>query len=73
MLQLLISRLIYCLNCDQTTTLPCPDFCADRIISGIEECENGYTIQYNGCFDCKFQCQLQCTTCIKISVRSKLI
>ncbi|CAK86689.1 unnamed protein product (macronuclear) [Paramecium tetraurelia] len=31
----------------------------------IEKCEDGNTIQYDGCYNCKYQCQPQCTKCIK--------
>ncbi|CAD8125376.1 unnamed protein product [Paramecium sonneborni] len=34
--------------------------CGDQIITGLEECD-GNTIQYDGFFNCKYQCQPSCT------------
>ncbi|CAD8133190.1 unnamed protein product [Paramecium pentaurelia] len=38
--------------------------CGDLIIYGNEDCDDGNEIMYDGCYNCQFQCQQQCTKCI---------
>ncbi|CAD8078874.1 unnamed protein product [Paramecium primaurelia] len=38
--------------------------CGDMIITGDEFCDDGNSIQFDGCYQCKFQCQPECTKCI---------
>ncbi|CAD8102878.1 unnamed protein product [Paramecium sonneborni] len=41
----------------------CITNCGDGIIVGDEQCDDQNTIQYDGCFDCKLECQPSCTDC----------
>ncbi|CAD8070395.1 unnamed protein product [Paramecium primaurelia] len=41
----------------------CISFCGDLIVVDNEECDDGNIIPYDGCFECKFQCQIECTDC----------
>ncbi|CAD8141976.1 unnamed protein product [Paramecium pentaurelia] len=43
----------------------CVEICGDLIIVGNEQCDDGNNIPYDGCFDCEYQCQIQCTNCNK--------
>ncbi|CAD8171155.1 unnamed protein product [Paramecium pentaurelia] len=42
----------------------CLSFCGDGIIAHDEQCDDGYALVGQGCFNCKLYCQEQCTTCI---------
>ncbi|CAD8157761.1 unnamed protein product [Paramecium pentaurelia] len=37
--------------------------CGDEIISEEEECDDGNLNPFDGCYECKFQCQEQCVNC----------
>ncbi|CAD8166523.1 unnamed protein product [Paramecium octaurelia] len=58
---------INCLICDlnfQLINNICQPICGDKIvISGLEECDDGNDIQYDGCFECQFQCSFDCKVC----------
>ncbi|CAK78946.1 unnamed protein product (macronuclear) [Paramecium tetraurelia] len=68
----------YCLYCiDQNECLYCQDhfeliqkgcrpICGDLyIVEGLEECDDGNQISNDGCYDCQFQCEINCQKCIK--------
>lgn len=38
----------------------CWEICGDRLRVGIEECDDGNDVPYDGCFDCKTQCEEAC-------------
>ncbi|CAD8162332.1 unnamed protein product [Paramecium pentaurelia] len=42
----------------------CNTICGDQLIIGMEECDDGNIIPHDGCYECKFQCQEQCTDCV---------
>ena len=42
------------MKCDVSTVLPCPDICGDGYITGLEECEDGNDVPFDGCFQCKY-------------------
>ncbi|CAD8128066.1 unnamed protein product [Paramecium sonneborni] len=50
-------------SCNPCTNQSCS--CRDNIINGYEQCDDGNEIQYDGCHECQFQCQLECTKCIQ--------
>ncbi|CAD8070510.1 unnamed protein product [Paramecium sonneborni] len=52
----------YYLN-EETNT--CIENCGDTIISKNEDCDDGNDIQYDGCYQCKYQCQNYCSDCVK--------
>ncbi|CAK62678.1 unnamed protein product (macronuclear) [Paramecium tetraurelia] len=39
--------------------------CGDSIVSDDEECEDNNNFPFDGCFNCKFQCEEQCLICVK--------
>ncbi|CAD8195079.1 unnamed protein product [Paramecium pentaurelia] len=39
--------------------------CGDNLVSGEEECEDGNHFPFDGCFNCKYQCEQLCLVCIK--------
>ncbi|CAD8082958.1 unnamed protein product [Paramecium sonneborni] len=41
----------------------CIPICGDNLVVGNEECDDGNTIPYDGCFQCLYQCQPECTDC----------
>ncbi|CAD8103311.1 unnamed protein product [Paramecium primaurelia] len=43
--------------------LPFSDVCGDGFVTDQEECDDGNDIQFDGCYNCKFQCQESCTKC----------
>ncbi|CAK71225.1 unnamed protein product (macronuclear) [Paramecium tetraurelia] len=56
-----------CLLCEANFKLAhhlCTPICGDKIvISGLEECDDGNNIKYDGCFECQFQCNFGCKIC----------
>ncbi|CAD8090863.1 unnamed protein product [Paramecium sonneborni] len=59
-----------CILCDQETgwhLTPqgyCQPFCGDQLIAGLEQCDDGNEINFDGCYECEFICQEPCTKCI---------
>ncbi|CAD8104073.1 unnamed protein product [Paramecium primaurelia] len=43
----------------------CTTICGDQLVLGKEECDDGNHIPHDGCYECKYQCQEQCTDCVK--------
>ncbi|CAK71463.1 unnamed protein product (macronuclear) [Paramecium tetraurelia] len=41
----------------------CWEICGDALKVGIEECDDGNDVPYDGCFDCKTQCEEACVVC----------
>ncbi|CAK57758.1 unnamed protein product (macronuclear) [Paramecium tetraurelia] len=41
----------------------CSTICGDGVIVGEEQCEDGNQIQFDGCYNCLFQCQQECLNC----------
>ncbi|CAD8211300.1 unnamed protein product [Paramecium octaurelia] len=56
-----------CLVCEKYFELSndsCRPICGDdNIVDGLEECEDGNDIPYDGCFNCLFQCEKACQIC----------
>ncbi|CAD8121346.1 unnamed protein product [Paramecium sonneborni] len=44
---------------------PCIPICGDKLIVGEEECDDGNYDPFDGCFNCRYQCEEQCINCIK--------
>ncbi|CAK68196.1 unnamed protein product (macronuclear) [Paramecium tetraurelia] len=42
----------------------CVPQCGDLIIQGQEDCDDGNTEAYDGCFNCKFSCAKNCKYCV---------
>ncbi|CAD8202409.1 unnamed protein product [Paramecium pentaurelia] len=38
--------------------------CGDGIIQDLEECDDGNTVPFDGCFECQYQCEENCNDCI---------
>ncbi|CAD8109131.1 unnamed protein product [Paramecium sonneborni] len=47
----------------ELTIYRCSTICGDQLILGTEECDDGNLIPYDGCYECKFSCEEQCTLC----------
>ncbi|CAD8167984.1 unnamed protein product [Paramecium octaurelia] len=41
----------------------CHPLCGNQMIQGLEECDDGNDIQNDGCYECKFKCDVNCTYC----------
>ncbi|CAK69158.1 unnamed protein product (macronuclear) [Paramecium tetraurelia] len=41
----------------------CNSVCGDQIVALDEVCDDGNEFRYDGCFQCKFQCQMECLNC----------
>ncbi|CAD8129010.1 unnamed protein product [Paramecium sonneborni] len=41
----------------------CFSICGDNLVASNEECEDGNEFKYDGCYHCKYQCQLECLDC----------
>ncbi|CAD8151512.1 unnamed protein product [Paramecium pentaurelia] len=57
-----------CMICNQYFKLIdntyCVPICGDGIIvQGLEDCEDLNDIQYDGCYQCIYQCEINCTKC----------
>ncbi|CAD8135854.1 unnamed protein product [Paramecium pentaurelia] len=43
----------------------CLPICGDNYVeSGLEECDDGNQIQYDGCYNCQLECDIRCQKCI---------
>ncbi|CAD8102894.1 unnamed protein product [Paramecium sonneborni] len=40
-----------------------PITCGDLIIQENEECDDGNNIEFDGCFNCKYSCPIECQVC----------
>ncbi|CAK82763.1 unnamed protein product (macronuclear) [Paramecium tetraurelia] len=57
-----------CLNCllgweYQVFDKTCIPICGDGIITGLEECDDGNQIRFDGCYQCQFSCISECQLC----------
>lgn len=34
----------------------CIPVCSDGIVRGLEECDDGNTIEFDGCYECQYSC-----------------
>ncbi|CAD8102908.1 unnamed protein product [Paramecium sonneborni] len=41
----------------------CNSICGDNILANDEVCDDGNELKYDGCFQCKYQCQIECLNC----------
>ncbi|CAD8170741.1 unnamed protein product [Paramecium octaurelia] len=41
----------------------CNSVCGDQIVALDEVCDDGNELRYDGCFQCNFQCQMECLNC----------
>ncbi|CAK70803.1 unnamed protein product (macronuclear) [Paramecium tetraurelia] len=41
----------------------CQSVCGDQIVTKEEDCDDGNTIKFDGCFQCKYSCPLNCSDC----------
>ncbi|CAD8193538.1 unnamed protein product [Paramecium octaurelia] len=41
----------------------CYSVCGDNLVASNEDCEDGNEFKYDGCYNCKYQCQLECLDC----------
>ncbi|CAD8055706.1 unnamed protein product [Paramecium primaurelia] len=60
----------YCLECDVdngwqlTPQGQCISVCGDLKVTGNEQCDDGNEINFDGCFNCSYICQVACTKCL---------
>ncbi|CAD8081493.1 unnamed protein product [Paramecium primaurelia] len=58
-----------CLKCNplgwiyNQNTQQCDSICGDGIITILEKCDDGNFIQYDGCYECDYQCSIECLNC----------
>ncbi|CAD8192906.1 unnamed protein product [Paramecium pentaurelia] len=52
-----------CQNDLQIINNKCVGICGDNITSHDEQCDDGNIISFDGCFECQYQCQAECTDC----------
>ncbi|CAK70473.1 unnamed protein product (macronuclear) [Paramecium tetraurelia] len=45
--------------------IDCLPQCGDGIVAGNEFCDDKNDVPFDGCYECKFQCSLQCLICNK--------
>ncbi|CAD8083688.1 unnamed protein product [Paramecium primaurelia] len=41
----------------------CYSICGDNILASNEVCDDGNDIEYDGCFQCQYQCEIECADC----------
>ncbi|CAK74186.1 unnamed protein product (macronuclear) [Paramecium tetraurelia] len=41
----------------------CNSVCGDKILASDEACDDGNDLKYDGCYQCKYQCQTECLDC----------
>ncbi|CAD8079972.1 unnamed protein product [Paramecium sonneborni] len=60
-------NLLQCFQCQigfQVNMNECQPFCGDGIvINNFENCDDGNDIQFDGCYNCEFQCTQYCSIC----------
>ncbi|CAD8088636.1 unnamed protein product [Paramecium primaurelia] len=65
--QCTLCELDICKECNvegwQLSNQKCIPICGDQLVLGLEECDDGNMIPYDGCYECKFQCLEQCAQC----------
>ncbi|CAK62586.1 unnamed protein product (macronuclear) [Paramecium tetraurelia] len=59
-----------CMLCNQHFQLIdntyCAPICGDGIIvQGLEECEDLNDVEFDGCYQCTYQCEINCSKCIE--------
>ncbi|CAD8127669.1 unnamed protein product [Paramecium sonneborni] len=42
----------------------CSTICGDSILAGNEQCEDGNTNKYDGCYQCQYSCSQNCSDCL---------
>ncbi|CAD8168008.1 unnamed protein product [Paramecium octaurelia] len=58
-----------CLKCNpygwirNNITQECDSICGDGIITILEKCDDGNFIQFDGCYECDYQCSFECLNC----------
>ncbi|CAD8095146.1 unnamed protein product [Paramecium sonneborni] len=56
----------HCYFCDigfKLENFQCKEICGDSIIIGTEQCDDNNNIQFDGCYNCLYQCQQECINC----------
>lgn len=38
--------------------------CGDGLVVDLEECDDGNNLPYDGCYNCKFECNITCIFCV---------
>ncbi|CAK90081.1 unnamed protein product, partial (macronuclear) [Paramecium tetraurelia] len=65
--QCTLCELGFCKECNvkgwELIDATCISICGDKLVLGLEECDDGNQLPYDGCYECKFQCSEQCTEC----------
>ncbi|CAD8157585.1 unnamed protein product [Paramecium pentaurelia] len=49
---------------DDGVNYNCQSICGDMIVTEGEDCDDGNTTRFDGCNNCKFECQKECQTCV---------
>ncbi|CAD8209794.1 unnamed protein product [Paramecium pentaurelia] len=55
--------ILKCLDGYEFVNNSCLSICGDVIIAQEEDCDEGNTIEFDGCFNCKYSCPLYCLNC----------
>ncbi|CAD8162177.1 unnamed protein product [Paramecium octaurelia] len=48
----------------ETGRNPFIPICGDKIVVGDEECDDGNNYPFDGCFNCRYQCEEHCDNCV---------
>ncbi|CAD8120181.1 unnamed protein product [Paramecium sonneborni] len=48
----------------ETGRNPCIPICGDKITVGDEQCDDGNNDPFDGCFNCRYQCEDPCSNCV---------
>ncbi|CAD8120374.1 unnamed protein product [Paramecium sonneborni] len=48
----------------ETGRNPCIPICGDKITVGDEQCDDGNNDPFDGCFNCRYQCEDHCSNCV---------
>ncbi|CAD8212293.1 unnamed protein product [Paramecium octaurelia] len=46
-----------------SATQQCQTKCGDKIVNGQEYCDDGNDIEYDGCYECQYSCDIYCVNC----------
>ncbi|CAD8046542.1 unnamed protein product [Paramecium primaurelia] len=46
-----------------SVTQECQTKCGDKIVNGQEYCDDGNDIEYDGCYNCEYSCDIYCVNC----------
>ncbi|CAK80828.1 unnamed protein product, partial (macronuclear) [Paramecium tetraurelia] len=54
-----------CVQCEADDCYFYEAICGDGKVEDLEECDDGNTILFDGCYECQYQCEYSCIECVE--------